>query len=126
MHRKTGWTPSIVPTDNDETVYLVAADFGRLGRAWPEADYEATDLETVIQDLLSGQYNNPIRVVAFNKERWSEDVGACHLPVAVPTTPSGPARPPCLGPFRFSIQEPNGANAAAVMAHEKKTQLRRA
>ena len=54
MHR-TGWTPSIVPTDNDETVYLVAADFGRLGRAWPEADYEATDLETVIQDLLSGQ-----------------------------------------------------------------------
>ena len=31
--------------------------------------------ETVIQDLLSGQYNNPIRVVAFNTdERWSEDV----------------------------------------------------
>ena len=40
-----------------------------------EADYEATDLETVIEDLLSGQYNNPIRVVAFNtEERWSEDV----------------------------------------------------
>jgi hypothetical protein len=33
------------------------------------------DLETVIQDLLSGQYKNPIRVVAFNtEERWSEDV----------------------------------------------------
>ena len=73
--RRTGWTPSIVPTNSDETVYLVAADFGRLGRAWPEADYEATDLETVIQALLSGQYNNPIRVVAFNtEERWSEDV----------------------------------------------------
>jgi hypothetical protein len=29
----------------------------------------------VIQDLLTGQYNNPIRVVAFNTaERWSEDV----------------------------------------------------
>ena len=27
------------------------------------------------QDLLSGQYSNPIRVVAFNTaERWSEDV----------------------------------------------------
>jgi hypothetical protein len=66
---------SIVPTDDDETVYLVADDFGRLGRAWREADYEANDLETVVQDLLTGQYSNPIRVVAFNTaERWSEDV----------------------------------------------------
>ena len=73
--RRSSWTPSIVPNDNDETVYLVADDFGRLGRAWREADYEATDLETLIQDLLTGQYSNPIRVVAFNTaERWSEDV----------------------------------------------------
>ena len=73
--RRSSWTPSIVPNDNDETIYLVADDFGRLGRAWREADYEATDLETVIQDLLTGQYSNPIRVVAFNTaERWSEDV----------------------------------------------------
>ena len=69
------WTPSIVPTGNDQTVYLVADDFGKHGRAWREADYEATDLETVIQDLLTGQYHNPIRVIAFNTvERWSEDV----------------------------------------------------
>ena len=73
MHR-SHWTPSIVPS-NDQTVYLVAEDFGKLGRAWREADYEATDMETVIEDLLSGQYNNPIRIVAFNTaERWSEDV----------------------------------------------------
>jgi hypothetical protein len=51
----------------------VADDFGRLGRSWREADYEATNLETVIQDLLTGQYSNPVRVVAFNiAERWSE------------------------------------------------------
>ena len=51
----------------------LADDFGKLGRAWREADYEATDLETVIQDLL--KYGNPVRVVAFNtEERWSEDV----------------------------------------------------
>jgi len=38
-------------------------------------DYGTIDLETVIQDLLTGQYNNPIRVIAFNTaERWSEDV----------------------------------------------------
>ena len=73
--RRSSWTPSIVPNEIDETVYLVADDFGRLGRAWREADYETTDLETVIQDLLTGQYGNPIRVVAFNTaERWSEDV----------------------------------------------------
>ena len=71
--RKSNWTPSIVPSDEDETVYLVAEDFGKLGRAWREADYEETDLETVIQDLLTGQYNNPIRVVD-TEERWSEDV----------------------------------------------------
>ena len=57
--RRSSWTPSIVPNDIDETVYLVANDFGRLGRAWREADYETTDLETVIQDLLTGQYSNP-------------------------------------------------------------------
>jgi hypothetical protein len=73
--RRSNWTPSIVPNDYDDTVYLVADDFGRVGRAWREADYEATDLETIIRDLLSGQYGNPFRVVAFNTaERWSEDV----------------------------------------------------
>ena len=72
---RRNWTPSIVPGGHDQTVYLVADDFGRIGRAWPEADYEGTDLETVLQDLLSGQYANPIRVIAFNTaERWSEDV----------------------------------------------------
>lgn len=69
------WTPSIVPNGHDETVYLVADDFGRHGRAWRETDCESADLETVIQDLLGGQYSNPIRVVAFNTaERWSDDV----------------------------------------------------
>jgi hypothetical protein len=73
--RKSNWTPSIVPNGNDQTVYLVAEDFGKHGRAWRETDLDATDLETVIQDLLSGQYGSPIRVVAFNTaERWSEDV----------------------------------------------------
>ena len=73
--RKSNWTPSIVPNGDDQTVYLVADDFGKNGRAWVESDYETTDLETVIQDLLAGQYTNPIRVIAFNTaERWSDDV----------------------------------------------------
>ena len=60
---RSNWTPSIVPTEDDQMVYLVADDFGKIGRAWREAEYEATDLETVIQDLLTGQYTSPFRVV---------------------------------------------------------------
>ena len=72
--RRSNWTPSIVPSD-DQTFFLVADDFGPIGRAWREADLETADLETVIQGLLAGEYSNPIRVVGFNTaERWSEDV----------------------------------------------------
>jgi len=68
---------SIIPNDDDQNVYLVVDDFGRDGRAWREADVENTDVETVILDLLEGQYKNPVRVVAFNTaEKWSQDVSA--------------------------------------------------
>jgi hypothetical protein len=64
-----------VPSDTDRNVYMVVDDLGRLGRVWPEADFEHTDLETVVQDLLSGQYKNPVMVISFNTaERWSQDV----------------------------------------------------
>jgi hypothetical protein len=71
------WTPSIVPGGDEQDVCLVVEDYGRQGRAWRETDVEATDLETVIQDLLTGQYSNPVRVVAFNTaEGWSRDISA--------------------------------------------------
>ena len=73
--RNSDWTPSIVPNGDDQTVYLVKDDLGRLGAVWREADAETTDLETVITDLLTGQYTDPARVIAFNtEERWSQDV----------------------------------------------------
>ena len=70
------WTPSIVPRDDDQTVYLVIDDLGgRLGRIWREADAQTTDLETVITDLLECQYSNPVRVIAFNTaEGWARNV----------------------------------------------------
>ncbi len=50
-------------------------DFGRTGRAWRETDEAATDRETLIRNLLSGEYKNPVRIVAFNTtEGWSRDV----------------------------------------------------
>ena len=73
--RRFNWTPSIVPKDADQTIYIVVDDFGRRGRSFRETEVEEADLETVIGDLLTGQYNNPIRVVAFNTaEGWSQDV----------------------------------------------------
>jgi hypothetical protein len=41
--RCPSWTPSIVPDDNDQTVLLVADDFGKPGRAWAQTGYERTD-----------------------------------------------------------------------------------
>ena len=68
-------SPSIVP-GNDRDVYLVLDDFGgRLGLAWRETDIEYTDLESVITDMLEGQYINPVRVVGFNvSQGWVRDV----------------------------------------------------
>ena len=72
---RSSWTPSIVPNDGDVTVYLVEDDFGKSGRCYREAEVGHEDLETVIKDLISGQYNNPVRVISFNTaEGWSQDV----------------------------------------------------
>ena len=69
-------SPSIIP-GGQPTVYLVVDNLGKLGSVWREADVEATDYETVVRDLLSGQYRNPVRVVSFNVfEGWSRDVSA--------------------------------------------------
>jgi len=67
-------SPSIVPWGEKDT-YLVLDDFGRLGRAWRETDEAGTSRATLVRNLLDGQYENPVRVVAFNTaEGWSRDV----------------------------------------------------
>ena len=73
---RRSWNPSIVPNGHEQTIYLVLDDFGgRLGRAYRETSIESADLESIISDLIGGQYSDPVRVVAFNTaERWSEDV----------------------------------------------------
>jgi hypothetical protein len=67
---------SLVPGINeDRDTYLVLDDFGRLGRSWRETDEPSTARDAIIQDLLEGQYNSPVRVIAFNTgEGWSRDV----------------------------------------------------
>ena len=71
---RRNWTPSIVPNGHDQTAYLVINNFGKLGTVFAETDVGEADLETTITDLMSGQYSDPVRVVAFNtSEHWSED-----------------------------------------------------
>jgi hypothetical protein len=68
--------PSIAMREASQDTYLVLDDFGgRLGRAWRETEEDASSRETLIRDLLDGQYHNPARIVAFNTtEGWSRDV----------------------------------------------------
>lgn len=69
---RAGW---MVPYGADQTVYLVVDRLGRQGDAHRETEIERTDPETIIADLLSGQFNDPVRVVAFNTlEHWSQDI----------------------------------------------------
>ena len=67
-------SPSIVP-GVDRDVYMVLDDIGRGFCAWRETNVEDTDLEAVINDLLEGQYSDPVCVIAFNvSQGWARDV----------------------------------------------------
>ena len=68
-------SPSIAPNGLERDIYLVLDDFGRLGRAWRETDEAGASRPTLVRNLLEGQYENPVRIVAFNMaEGWCRDV----------------------------------------------------
>ncbi len=67
-------TPTLAP-DADSTVHIVLDDFDQDGRIYRETAEAKADLETVIRDILDGQYNDPACVVAFHvTEGWARDV----------------------------------------------------
>jgi hypothetical protein len=72
--RKSSRTPMVVPYGADQTVYLVIDRLGQSGSVYRETEVEQTDLETTIADLMSGQFNDPMRVVAFNPEHIQDFV----------------------------------------------------
>ncbi len=64
-------------TVSDDTIYLVLQDFGSLGQAYRETDPSQADRQTVLANLLSGEYERAVRIVAFDTTRgWSGDVTA--------------------------------------------------
>jgi hypothetical protein len=70
------WSPTTAHHGAFETVYLVLDSFGAMGITYcRETDVERTDLETMIADLMSGEFSEPVRVVAFNtRQHWADDV----------------------------------------------------
>jgi hypothetical protein len=63
-------TPSIVPGAGQTTYIVVDDDVYRETRI-------DNDFETVVSDLIAGQYDHPIRVIALNTapdHGWLEDV----------------------------------------------------
>ncbi len=69
---RTRW---MVPYGADQTAYLVIDRLGRQGGVYRETEVERTDLETIVADLIVGQFNDPVRVIAFNTlEHWSQDI----------------------------------------------------
>lgn len=65
--------PSIVP-EQGGIAYLVLDDLGELGRVWRETEEEA-DRETLVKQLLSGEYSNPVKIITFDaREGWVRDV----------------------------------------------------
>jgi hypothetical protein len=68
-------SPNLAPHGPEPDTYIVLDDFGRIGRAWRGTDEDAADRETLIRDLVSGEFNQPIRIIAFNAtEGWARDV----------------------------------------------------
>lgn len=71
----TSFAPPAVPYGADETVFVVIENSGAPGSAGRQV--ERTDLETIVADLLAGQFADPVRVLAFNTlEHWSKDFSA--------------------------------------------------
>jgi hypothetical protein len=65
----------LAPREPDVTVHIVLNDFGPLGSAYVETDEAEADEATIVENILSGQYSHPLRVIAFNTaEGWARDV----------------------------------------------------
>ncbi|MFZ1952748.1 MAG: hypothetical protein WB540_17925 [Pseudolabrys sp.] len=65
----------LAPREPDVSAYIVLNDFGPLGSAYVETDEAEADEATIIENILSGQYSHPLRVIAFNTaEGWARDV----------------------------------------------------
>ena len=67
-------SPASLEPEQD-LLHFVLCDFGRSGQAYVEADPMQADASTVVSNLLQGQYNRSVRLLALNvEEGWVRDV----------------------------------------------------
>jgi hypothetical protein len=72
---RTGLMPNAVSAAADQTVYLVVDRVGSPLYVYRKINVERTGIETIISNLLAGQFNDPLRVIAISRlENWSKDV----------------------------------------------------
>jgi hypothetical protein len=57
--------PSIVP-EEAAPIHFVLCDFGSAGRAFVEAGPEAASTATIVDDMLDGLYDQPLKVIAVD------------------------------------------------------------
>jgi hypothetical protein len=68
-------TPSLVPLQEHNNVYLVLDELPTFGRVWRELSEESANELTVLRLIANGDFHRPMRVIAFNlDEGWSRDV----------------------------------------------------
>ena len=66
--------PSTVPYGADQTLYLVMDSRGAKGQEFHHP-VERPDLDSVISDLMSAHFSNPVGIFAFNTlEHWTADI----------------------------------------------------
>src|SRR5256714_12794708 len=66
---------SPAPFAPEQDLHFVLCDFGQSGQAYVEINPTQADASTIVRNLLDGQYNRPVRVLALNvEEGWVRDV----------------------------------------------------
>ena len=72
-----GSSSDTVPYGADRTIYIVVDRCTSPGSDGQETQLEREDFETVVSELIAGQFRDPVRVVAFNTlEHWSQDLSS--------------------------------------------------
>ena len=70
-----GAAPDIVPYGADQTIFVVVDSLAADGNGGQETEVECEDFDTVVSEFMAGQFQDPVRVVAFNTlEHWSQDL----------------------------------------------------
>jgi len=61
---------SLVPSP-DHDLHFVLCDFGKYGKSYVETDPSEADRDTIVRNMIDGQYGRPVRVIALNPRRNS-------------------------------------------------------